>query len=31
MASKYWLKLYHEMLDDPKIGQRAFFIPGDEQ
>jgi hypothetical protein len=21
MASKYWLKLYHEMLDDPKIGQ----------
>jgi hypothetical protein len=21
MAAKYWLKLYHEMLDDPKIGQ----------
>lgn len=21
MAAKYWLKLYHEMLDDPKIGR----------
>ena len=21
MAAKYWLKLYYEMLDDPKIGQ----------
>jgi len=21
MASKYWIKLYHEMLDDPKIGK----------
>ena len=21
MASKYWIKLYHEMLDDPKVGR----------
>ena len=21
MASKYWIKLYHEMLDDPKVGK----------
>jgi len=23
MASKYWIKLYHEMLDDPKVGRMS--------
>ena len=21
MASRYWIKLYHEILDDPKMGR----------
>lgn len=39
MATKYWIKLYHEMLDDPKMGQlsdrlyrraiECFLLAGD--
>ena len=41
MASKYWIKLYHEVLDDPKMGQLSdrlwrrslelFLIAGEYQ
>lgn len=26
MASKYWLKLYHEILDDPKVGRLRITL-----
>jgi hypothetical protein len=39
MASRYWIKLYHEILDDPKMGRLSdalfrrtielFLIAGD--